>query len=338
MKKILVWLTVVMMIFSLVACENEKTPDSNEEAKQPETSYDKNDLDSILAALEAKYEAAMTSITDESEDVLEKIGDTYECYAENKEAVTDFYENSFSVAEKLYADIESISVEYFNCIASNGIKDYDEWNDSMDEFYDTWDDIYEDMYDETDDLIEDGEDSLSYSEYSDTWSAMYNEYSDAWSAMYNAYSDAWSNIYTNYSSVWSGFYNGNTDVEELLKKSTEENADKESEETTSKEETKVDDENETDSAELVDGMRPEFKEAMDSYEAFYDEYCDFMKKYKENPTDTSLITEYADMMKTLVDMDEKFKAWESNDLNSEELKYYIDVSSRISKKLLDVAS
>ncbi len=32
---------------------------------------------------------------------------------------------------------------------------------------------------------------------------------------------------------------------------------------------------------LVNGMRPKFKEAMDSYEAFYDEYCTFMKKYND---------------------------------------------------------
>lgn len=88
---------------------------------------------------------------------------------------------------------------------------------------------------------------------------------------------------------------------------------------------------------LVDGMRPEFKAAMDSYEAFYDEYCEFMKEYKANPTDIKLLAEYSDMAKKLVDMDEAFKEWESNDLNDEELKYYIDVSSRIAQKLLDVA-
>lgn len=33
------------------------------------------------------------------------------------------------------------------------------------------------------------------------------------------------------------------------------------------------------------GLRPEFKEAMDAYEDFYGEYCDFMVKYKENPSD-----------------------------------------------------
>ena len=167
---------------------------------------------------------------------------------------------------------------------------------------------------------------------------MYDEYSSSWSAMYDEYSDAWSKTYNNYSNVWSGFYNDNTDVEELLKKAAEEKNESTPEDTTSKEETTTEEKSASNSTELVDGMRPEFKEAMDSYGAFYDEYCDFMMKYKANPTDTTLITEYADMMKKVVDMEEKFKEWERNDLNSEEMKYYIDVTSRISKKLLDAAS
>lgn len=88
--------------------------------------------------------------------------------------------------------------------------------------------------------------------------------------------------------------------------------------------------------ELVDGMRPEFKEAMDSYEAFYDEYCDFMKKYMANPTDLTLLSGYADMLTRLSDMDEKFKTWEGEDLNDAELKYYLDVINRINQKLLEV--
>ena len=42
------------------------------------------------------------------------------------------------------------------------------------------------------------------------------------------------------------------------------------------------------------------------------------------------------LMGKLSDMDEKFKAWESEDLNNEELKYYMDVNNRVMKKLLDV--
>lgn len=92
------------------------------------------------------------------------------------------------------------------------------------------------------------------------------------------------------------------------------------------------------SEELVDGLRPEFKEAMDSYEAFYDEYCAFMEQYNENPTDLTLIGKYADMLTRLSEMNEKFEAWEDEDLNDAELKYYLEMHSRIFAKLADVAS
>ena len=88
---------------------------------------------------------------------------------------------------------------------------------------------------------------------------------------------------------------------------------------------------------LVDGMRPEFKEAMDSYEGFYDEYCAFMKQYSANPTDLTLLGKYIDMLTKLSEMDEKFEAWENTDMNDAELKYYLEVNSRIAAKLLDTA-
>lgn len=87
---------------------------------------------------------------------------------------------------------------------------------------------------------------------------------------------------------------------------------------------------------LTDGLRPEFKEAMDSYESFYNEHCEFLEKYSENPSDLTLLAEYADMMAKAAEMNEKFDAWEE-DLNDNELKYYLEVSSRIAKKLAETA-
>ena len=88
--------------------------------------------------------------------------------------------------------------------------------------------------------------------------------------------------------------------------------------------------------ELVDGMRSEFKEAMDSYEAFYDEYCDFMKKYNDNPSDLKLLAEYADMLSEAADMDEAFEEWDEEAMNDAELKYYLEVNNRVMQKLVDV--
>lgn len=82
---------------------------------------------------------------------------------------------------------------------------------------------------------------------------------------------------------------------------------------------------------------PEFKAAMDSYEEFMDEYVAFMKKYKANPTDLSLLTDYANYMSKYADFVEDFEKWEDEEMNAAETAYYIDVQARVSKKLLEAA-
>lgn len=88
---------------------------------------------------------------------------------------------------------------------------------------------------------------------------------------------------------------------------------------------------------LVNGMRKDFKEAMDSYEAFMDEYVAFMKKYNANPNDPTLMADYARYMTKYADVCDKFDKWESAGMNDTETAYYIDVQARVSKKLLEAA-
>ena len=89
---------------------------------------------------------------------------------------------------------------------------------------------------------------------------------------------------------------------------------------------------------VASGIRPEFKEAMDSYEAFYTEYCEFMKEYNENPSDLALLAKYSDMISKAQEADEAFEAWDEDELNNEELKYYLDVNNRVMKMLVDVSA
>lgn len=85
------------------------------------------------------------------------------------------------------------------------------------------------------------------------------------------------------------------------------------------------------------GIDADFKAAMDSYEAFYTEYCDFMKKYFENPTDLTLLLKYSDMLSEAEKMDKTFAEWDNGELNEEELKYYIEVNARVLEMLVDIA-
>ena len=86
----------------------------------------------------------------------------------------------------------------------------------------------------------------------------------------------------------------------------------------------------------ADGLRPEFKEAMDAYEAFYDEYCEFMKEYMENPMNLSLLTKYSQMLEKSEEVDKAFEAWDGDTLNNAEMKYYWEVYNRVMQKLLSI--
>lgn len=81
----------------------------------------------------------------------------------------------------------------------------------------------------------------------------------------------------------------------------------------------------------------EFKAAMDSYEKFIDEYVTILKKYQKDPTDLSILTDYAKYMGEYADMMQKFEKWENEDLNAAETAYYLEVQTRVTKKLLEVA-
>ena len=85
-------------------------------------------------------------------------------------------------------------------------------------------------------------------------------------------------------------------------------------------------------------IRPEFKEAMDSCEQFYDEYVAFMQKYQENSSDLTLLADYASYMTRYEEMMNKLDAIEEDDLTTAELAYYIEVTSRIQQKLLTIAA
>ncbi len=96
-----------------------------------------------------------------------------------------------------------------------------------------------------------------------------------------------------------------------------------------------DDENKDDADN--DGIRDDFKSAMDSYEDFFDKYVDIVEKYEKNPNDVSILTDYTEYMGKFTQMMSDFEAWEDEDLNAAESAYYLEVQTRITKKLLEVS-
>lgn len=99
---------------------------------------------------------------------------------------------------------------------------------------------------------------------------------------------------------------------------------------------KINDEVEETSA---DGVTPEFKAKMDSLEAFFDEYVDFMNTYLNASSSgdvmsmlskyMNFLSKYADAMSDLEDIDEV-------NLSAADYAYYVEVYGRIMQKLLKV--
>lgn len=80
----------------------------------------------------------------------------------------------------------------------------------------------------------------------------------------------------------------------------------------------------------------DFRAMMDSYEEFFDSYVDFMQNYGESGNSMSMLSDYLEFMKKYAEMMESLEAVNTEDLSSEDYKYYLDVLNRINKRLLDI--
>ena len=76
---------------------------------------------------------------------------------------------------------------------------------------------------------------------------------------------------------------------------------------------------------------------MDSYEEFFNEYCEFMKKYTNSDDAASMLADYTDYMTKYTETMEKMDTINQDELSTAEVAYYTEVSARISQKLLEVA-
>jgi len=80
----------------------------------------------------------------------------------------------------------------------------------------------------------------------------------------------------------------------------------------------------------------EFKQTMDDYEAWFDHYCEVMQKYQDNPSDLSLLSEMTELLSEETAMLEQLENMDQAEMNTAELAYYLEVTARIEKKLLEV--
>ena len=94
---------------------------------------------------------------------------------------------------------------------------------------------------------------------------------------------------------------------------------------------------ETKPAQTADGVDPELKAFLDSYEEFMDEYILFMKKYMDDPGNAvTMLGEYASIMEKYGEFAEAVEKYDEREMSTADAKYYLEVTNRINQKMLDV--
>lgn len=372
------WVVVIgaAMMLALGACGQEETKSTastemqqtatkneeilSEEMKPEENESkegDNNTLDGILAGITLDYETTIQKLTTEMENVFVSVGDTYDGYVANAQLVLDWYELVLTEEKDLFARTENSMIACYKLIAATADpEDYDSWDDAMDEVYDVvyedamdefYDAIYEDAMDEMydtyyDGIIDDASETVDYGDWLDVRSDFYEDWLDVRSDVYDDWLDIRSDFYDTWLDVKDEFYDDNFDMEAFFadeKVSTTTSSDTSKENTDVIEESPEEDAaNMTDVASDTEGISPEFKEMMDSYEAFFDEYVEFMKKYM-NADATSIVSmmqDYTDYMAKYTEMIQKLNALQNEEMSTEEALYYTEVSARITQKLLEL--
>ena len=83
-------------------------------------------------------------------------------------------------------------------------------------------------------------------------------------------------------------------------------------------------------------IRPEIKEAIDSYEEFFNKYADFMESY--DASDISALSDYLSFLQEYTEYMQKLDDLDNADLTDAESIYLTQATLRIDQRLLEVAS
>lgn len=355
MKRAIGVLCATVLALTLGACGGE-TASQQGSAEPSKEVAPANSLEELIQQAQTDFSDTSQKLLDEQEKLFSDVGETYEDYLANTDAIQAWYDLVVSETGALGERAVQYGREYYQLVVDSvDVTDDRELDKATEEFYDTiyddafddyYDAIYEDAFDEMydmyyDGIIQDAYDTTPYDEWSDAHGDAYDAWSDAHGDVYDAWSDAHSDVYDDYSDVRGAFYSNDFDVEGVFAPvQVKDDAGKNETLETEKDGTDVvaepDDavaEKESD-ASAVD---PDFKAMMDEYEVFFDEYVEFMQVYSENPTSMELMGQYSDLMSQYTETMNSIGEIDTSSLSPADSAYYLEVTARIYEKIGEIS-
>ncbi len=305
--------------------------------------------------IESNVDDVLDELDNQAASLIEKVFD-YNSYTQNYDDIKEFYEIICTKSAQLCTQMQLFAADYAQIIlnADESSSDtYDElenlydliYEDMGDEIYNRiYDGVLEDLYDAFYDGALDDSDAAPYSDWSKARSNEYKAWSSARSETYKQWSRFRSDIYKFWSRLRSDTYNEKGERAQKKIDDFRADAQKQFDKLTSgasatapspTAETPVT-EVPTESKKTT-SVSPEFKETMDSYEAFFDEYVAFLKDYSANPTSLTLLSKYASFLQKYTETITALDSIDESELSAADDAYYVEVTLRISQKLLEVA-
>lgn len=343
-KTLALTLALMLVLFGFSACgkKEEKQDKSSskattESSEQSQTAQiDDITLQGIITSIESDFTATTDAINAELEKVQNAIGDTFSGYEKNVDKFEAFYTFCLDEAKQLYGRTYDNSIKYYKLVASTvDHSDSDAVDSATEDLYDAlyegaYDDLHDEIYEDAFDLlkddyyegiINDAKDSMDYGDWLDIRSDFYSDWLDARSDFYSDWLDSRSDFYGDYLDIRSEFlYEDNFDVDKIL------NTDKKAKAATTKKATTT---KKADSGDSV-----EWKEFLQEYEEWVDSYIELYNKYKDNPSDMSILADYTEQLakvSTWASKADKVKTELEN--SPEDLAEYTESLARIAGKL-----
>ena len=354
MKKILTLFLVIAMLFSLSSCGEKTSNDTVSNSKSVSKAITKADTIEELDELVLKdVTDTITALTTEFEKLSTDIA-TYDKYKTDSNKVKGFYDKVQNDTKLLCIRLREYSSVYAELILSSD-KSFDDKYDEFDALYDSvyedardeiYDEIYDgildDMYDVFyDGILDDAYDNIPYDEWSDARSDEYDLWSDTRSEVYDIWSDAGSDIYDFWSDMRGEMWD--KDIEKAKEKLQDFKDDieilygKSSEQEKANNDSKNDEVAKETTSTQSSTDDKHWKQFLEDYENWVDDYIEIVKKYSENPTDTSILSDYSEMVTELAEWQTEAEKLEEEleDASPEELAEFSAELLKIAAKIAE---
>lgn len=363
LKRILMYVIALQLVACLVACGEQKNDSKvrketksetktkeiqNKDLSKPENIEEYN---GSLKDLGTQVSETITMLKEEKSKLEKNVGTSFESYQTHREDINDFYKFILSESKKSFDQLSLESLGYFKKIFREYGKDEDKLENAIDNYYDdiydgvldnyyneVYDGILEQLYDEYyDGVVADAMEKMDYDEWSKLSTKEYRLWLKASSDIFKLWAKTGSGCTAMWSEASRLLWQNNRDTNQIMTKlslaylksqaGSAEVAEKD-------ENVKTEDSQQSDKSSK--GIRPEFKEALDSYEEFVDEYISFLKEFQESDDISNMMGDYNSYLLKYTETTDKIAKLDSGGLNTEEAAYYLEVVNRITQKLAAV--